>query len=804
MNKYPLIRFVIIFICGIILQHVFHFESSTLLYLFILLFVITSTVLFIQNEKLVFTKQILTIFSILICGAVYLSFSSKTTTQYPFNEAKIKNSVVTGKIVSVDLMKKDRFVFNMVTDTLKLNNGNFPQNIQLLVKVSDSQKNINKLYNKIRIGNTIKLKGTLIKPRNERNPGEFDYEKYLSAKRIAGLLYIYKTKDIKLINNEESFFPDLVFQTRKSIDAAISSFHNKSTAALLRGLLLADKSLIENDLRDEFVNAGVIHVLAVSGLHVGFIILIFIFLFKRFNVYLRYILTIIGLLLFMIITNSPASVTRATIMAVAIILAPLTGRTYNSINSLALAAFVILLFDPLQLFSPGFQLSFSAVLSIVVIYPMISSYIYKLKVHSKIIKYVLLFCAVSFAAQIGTLPFILVYFHRFSIVALFANFFVIPLIGLIVGLGIFTVVIAPVSGFIAGIYASANELLSYILFNIVDAFGSRDYSYISIHNFSLLDSVIFFVMLGLVIATWRDIKTYRAKIAILALAVFTTLTWMRIDNYELLEPNKLSVMAIDIGQGDSFLIKFPNGETALIDAGEANKYFDNGKSVIAPLLDRLGVDKIDYGFISHVDSDHYRGFIYLIESGFVKQVFKPKIDSTLQKDVELEKFLNTNGIPIKYYSKDILRIGNARLYILNDTTRNNFTSLSMNDKSGVMKLVYGKSSFLFTGDAGTKSERFYINSYGNFLESEVLKAGHHGSKTSSSKHFIDIVKPKMSIISAGIANKFKHPNKETLLKFKNAGITILRTDVSGAILLQSDGFTIKNINWKKQESGFIF
>ena len=128
----------------------------------------------------------------------------------------------------------------------------------------------------------------------------------------------------------------------------------------------------------------------------------------------------------------------------------------------------------------------------------------------------------------------------------------------------------------------------------------------------------------------------------------------------------------------------------------------------------------------------------------------------------------------------------------------------MNDKSGMLKLVYGNTSFLFTGDAGLKSEKYYLQNYSDFLRSNVLKVGHHGSKTSSGENFLHAVNPDYAVISAGVMNKFKHPSPEIIDRLIKNDVQVLRTDQIGGILLQSDGYTIKNINWKKEESGFIF
>ena len=189
-----------------------------------------------------------------------------------------------------------------------------------------------------------------------RNPGEFDYNEYLNSLGISGVLNIYGAKDIIILNNEGNVFESVIFSLRKFLDWEIKSLHNKQTASLLKGLLLADRSEIDYVTKTQFINAGVIHVLAVSGLHVGFVAIIFIFLFGRLNIYLRSILTIVGLLLFMFITGLQPSVFRATVMAVIIIIAFMTNRSTNLFNSLALASIIILVLNPEEIFNPGISI----------------------------------------------------------------------------------------------------------------------------------------------------------------------------------------------------------------------------------------------------------------------------------------------------------------------------------------------------------------------------------------------------------------------------------------------------------------
>ncbi|MEW5842818.1 MAG: DNA internalization-related competence protein ComEC/Rec2, partial [Bacteroidota bacterium] len=545
---------------------------------------------------------------------------------------------------------------------------------------------------------------------------------------------------------------------------------------------------------------GVVHVLSVSGLHVGYVVLIFLVVFNRFNMFTRYTLTFFGLLFYLILTGADSPVFRSTVMAFALLAAPATGREYNSLNSLSLSALVILLINPKEMFNPSFQLSFSAILSLILIYPPMKKFVEGLNIRPNALKWFALFSVTSIAAQLGTLPFTLTYFHRLSISALFANIIVIPVSGAIVGLGILTVAIGAISNFLGIVFGSASELLTYFMYWCVQLLGNKSFSYISFNQFSAYDAVIFYlaiITVGYIIKTFTNV---RAKAVASVLTVMLMLVLMRLDNYELMPRNELSMMTVDVGQGNAVLVKFPNGETALIDAGNSTAYFDNGERVIIPLLDRLGIDQIDYGIVSHIDSDHSGGFISLVKNHRVKQILKPEADTSSFLERDFEKLLKGYDVPFKYFSKEKFAIGNARLYVLNDTLNYYPQPVSSNDKSGIVKIVYGKSSILLTGDASIRIEENYLNDYGKFLASDVLLVGHHGSRTSTGDQFLAQVHPSFAVISAGVMNKFKHPHQETIQKLDQAEIKVLRTDKHGAILLCSDGEKINQIDWHLRET----
>jgi len=794
MKDYPAIKLTVLVALGILVEKYFSISFGLTAGL------VTATVIvyyLLKNRSThlnSFIIQVFIVLSIISAANLLAQLNKQEYHLLPDNIYKIKSLRIKGEVTNIDLIRTDELDFEINLNPMTIKDSVKANNVNLICKVKASQKELMKLYDKIKIGNILEADGNYVKGGEERNPGEFDYNKYLRKNGVSGLLYIYSSSKIKIVGKEASFIGSLIFNTRKNIDEQIRKIYNPETAGFLRGILLADRSEINYNEKQDFINSGVIHILAVSGLHVGYILLIFTFIFGRFNVYIKSVLTIIGLILFLLITGVPPSAFRATVMAIVLISAFLMNRATNLLNSVAIAALIILIINPAELFNAGFQLSFSAVISIALIYPVFREKIEEKNFQNRLLRGLLLFLGVSLAAQIGTLPVTIYYFGKISLVALFTNLLVIPAAGIIVGIGIFSLVLSFSLPVVAPFFTIVNEVLVKLIYSIIHFTGGSELSFLRIHNFSILDIITFYSLLIFFFYYFRSFQNFFAKVCLSVLCIFCYVIIGPIGNTNLLPENKLSVLMVDVGQGDAFLLKFPNGKTALIDAGEANYSFDNGERVILPLMNNLGIDKIDYGFVSHVDLDHYGGFVSLIHNGKIKNIFKPEIDSSLNKDLRFEKYIADNNLSVNHYHKTILKIGNVRIYVLNANMEHNFSS---NNNSGLLKIVYGNSEFLFTGDLEKQGERYYDNYYGNFLDSDVLKVGHHGSKTSSSIGFLNLVSPEISLISAGIQNKFHHPSGITLEKLEKFNSAIYRTDLSGAILLRSDGENIKKVNWRE-------
>ena len=794
MKDFPVIRVTVLFAAGIVIQSFFPVKIRNDFLILALLF--SASLIFFLFES---RKSSSGVSSILIMSLPLLA--GYTSGQIQRNNIKVipdsiyvvENFTAYGSVEEIELPSKDGFSLILRTDSIKCRRT-IGTHVKLLCRIWDDS--LVTLYSQLKPGNIVKISGTYRKGQTQRNPGEFDYNNYLHSKNISGILSVYEKNDIAIISGNVNHVKEVVFSCRKLVDAIITSMHTPQASALLKGLILADRNEISSETKNYFINSGVMHILAVSGLHTGFIALIFFIFLGRLNLYLRSVLTIAGLILFMLFTGIPTSVFRAVIMASVLLTAFILNRSSNIYNSLAIAALILLAADPSEIFNAGFQLSSISVLSIAYFFPYFKKLLKRAGIKNKFLRYLFLFAALSLSVQIGTTPIILFYFGKFSLISVLVNLAVIPLTGVILGTGITTLLIFPVSVWAASVYAAANNMFTDILFKLVKYAGSSAYSFLDVVNYSIADVLVFylFVMTGIFLV--RYIKSFRTATIFLILIIANIYVYSSTRNFQAEDKGKMKVFMLDVGQGDSFIIKLPGGKSILIDAGSASQYFDNGERIILPAMRKLGIEKFDYGFVSHIDVDHYGGFISLIENNKIRRLFKPFPDTLSDKDKRFEQYLKNKNIPVEHYTRERLRIENAEIFILNNGVHNFMGNNSLNNSSGIFKIIYGKTSFLFTGDIDKRGENYYVKKYNYILNSDVLKISHHGSKSGSSAEFIKSVSPEISLISCGIKNRFGHPSDEVVKRLQESGTQIYRTDCEGCVLLQSDGMKISRIDWE--------
>lgn len=655
----------------------------------------------------------------------------------------------------------------------------------------------------IQYGSFITFQGVLQSPSDERNPGEFSYREYLALNNIFATVSVLGYSNISVSGDREPniFYEYIIFPSKDFIVKTILTVMKGDEANFAIGLLLGDRTEISEEIKSAFMNTGTIHVLAVSGSHVVLVVeIIFVIVgLFRFTKKPKILLTIIVLIYYMFLTGAAPSIVRATLMMIVLYIGKYFEERTDVYNVLGVSAILILLFDPKQVFDVGFQLSFSAVFSIVYFYPKLNALISRIPEpleEFKMLKWLWQLFAVSLAAQIGTLPFTAYYFGKISIVSLFANLIIVPLAGMIVTIGLSGVLLGIISIWFASCFSEINNLIGKFTLLFVRWAEQVPYAIVNTATFGLQETFIYSVLIGLLFNIGKPL--IQKRIIFASLLIGNIIIYSAI--FQTSEEN-LRVTFLDVGQGDGAIIHFPSGETFVVDAGPQTPEFDAGEKTVAPYLRRVGISTIDAIITSHPHADHLGGVPYLMKNFSVRRT----IDADQRAQTKL--FYEYEGLEktveqITARSGMMLPIGSSRLYFIHPTKQfidsdssNGYSDL--NESSVVFKLQYGETSFLFTGDAELEAEEHIANSYTDFLKSDILKAGHHGSTTSSSEHFISFVKPTEVVISVAKFNKFKHPSKRVIDRFTSFGSNVLRTDLEGAIVFESDGKKVEKKQWRK-------
>ncbi|MBU1872306.1 DNA internalization-related competence protein ComEC/Rec2 [bacterium] len=671
---------------------------------------------------------------------------------------------------------------------------NEPSSIQCSGKVLLRIKNSSRRYF---FGDSLVFSAILREPSSRRNPGEFDYRNYLANHHIYALVYLEENQIQVIEPRQHVLLRRFANRLKYGIQDLINRSMEGEPAAILQALLVGVRGEISDETEQAFVDSGAIHVLAVSGLHVGYVTLAFWVItgFLRLPLKPRVIITILVLVMYILVVDVKPSVMRAVIMASMVLISKGWEKQVNVFNSLAAAALIQTLIDPLQLFDMGFQLSFTAVFSIVYIYQRIETLLpEKIKpseLHNNAVKYVFQMFLVSLAALIGTVPITIFYFNRIPIISMLSNIVIIPLIGVIGALGFAQVILGSIWNWFNIAYGEIETVLLIILQKIVTLFSGIPGAYITIAQISMGTLILLYIFIFLLLNT--DKMKIRKGLVFGLLIAGNIFIWKTV-----FEKPQMTVTFLDVAQGDAALIKLPDKRTILIDAGDRTFHRDYGELVVAPFLKREGIRQIDLLILTHPHSDHIGGAPTIIRNFKVDQIWESDIAAGSRIYQEIHALADSLNIPVLTpNSGDMVTISdNLKLYFLHPSER--FLEKhqrNYNDGSLVCKLVFGDISILFTGDAEEDSED-YLCYWDDFLKSTIIKVPHHGSNTSSTAHYVNLVDPEYAIVSVGLNNKFKHPAQSTLQRYRNLGSTIYRTDVEHAIQFQSNGKIVKIIDWE--------
>ena len=641
---------------------------------------------------------------------------------------------------------------------------------------------------KFNYGELIKTTISIEIPDGQRNPGGFDYRRYLLTQNIH-TIGISKGELNKVGEGQYNIFVKNSLLIKDKIIEVFEKSLPSKEAALLEGIVLSKTDTLDEDLKNDFSNSGLSHIMAASGMNVVFIVMPLEYIYKRLRMRksLSVVISTVILIVFTIITGASPSVVRAVIMSLILLFGKLINKQSDILTSLAFSALLILLYNPISLFDIGFQLSFVATLSLALLYEKVQGFFKFMP------KYLQDTVAVTLTAQIGITPIIVYYFNKFSLVSLFSNIPAAPLAGVILLLGVITAILGQVHIIFAKLLGGLNYFLLKALILIAEKSVDIPYSTVSVPTPKHYSVVLYYCIIIAMIFLWKPIKEkinlklmYKARVCLCTLLFVIAII-----------PKNLEVSFIDVGQGDSIFIKCPSGKVILIDGGATLKNnSDMGEKVVVPFLLDKGISKIDIIVMTHTDSDHAGGLTTIIEEMDVKAVAVP-VSTDFSKQKQLHNAIKARSVKlirIKPKSKIGIEKGIYFEALNLDNQAND------NDKSLVLRMTYKNRSFLFTGDTSQNYEKAILEQKVS-IGADVLKVSHHGSKYSTTDEFLNASQPKVAIISVGKNNLFGHPSDEVIDRLLRHGSKVFRTDQDGCVTIFSDGnyIVIKTMNGKQEK-----
>ncbi|MBI5026702.1 MAG: DNA internalization-related competence protein ComEC/Rec2 [Nitrospirae bacterium] len=733
----------------------------------------------------------------LIAGFLYSNIRHE---DFPAVKLPEGESIIKGTVADMPVLSGGKLRFTI--DDVNINGEDLPGKVRLS---APAPLEISSLTGQAETGHgyndRIKAIARLKEPAVFLNPGVYSYDLRRDGVFAAGF-----SKQIEVIEEGSGFF-HRVYKKRQGLGKMFNESLTEENASFLKAIVLGLQTEINQNLRNAFSATGLAHLLSVSGTHFGLLAFILFKiikglvkvmpyrLFARLTLYITptqiaVIITLPLLILYAIISGGSIPTIRSFIMVFIYMAALFLGRKGQWLNSLSIAAVIILLWEPRALFDLSFQLSFLAVLSIGYVLekykpdeewekgPKVGAT--RPSLLKRAFEGIKTSIMITVAATLGTAPLVAYYFYQFPLISPLANLIVTPLVCFVLlPVGFF-------SGFIAIIFNSSFlpmgwliDKISDVSLNLIKLLSTVPYANLHIPKPSIIIICLYFLSMGIFL---KSKSKWRLSPFVIVVALY------------ILNPSfnnhSLRVTFFDVGQGDASLIELPDRKTMLIDGG--SKDLKTGRKVIAPYLWSRGIKKIDFVVLSHPHPDHYGGLIYIMDNFRVGEIWGngrviPGSEEFFEKAVEKQ-------IPYRVIERgDSVEGKGYRIYCFHPyrefhagSQRGDFSN--QNSDSLVLKIEAKGLSVLFTGDIEVEAEENLIHLH-KWLKSDIIKVPHHGGRTSSSDAFLYSVKPRFAVISAGRNNPFNHPHIEALERYSRSvrvGTTVATTLDSETELFRTD------------------
>lgn len=731
--------------------------------------------------------------------------------------------ILAGCVVEPSVLAENRTQF-----TLELEPG---ARARVLIPIEDGDPAPPRLS----YGQRVEIEARLRRPHNFNNPGSFDYAEYLARQHIFWTASVPRNTPVTVMPGRcgSRFLAGIFALRTAALDRIDRLYPDHYNSGMMDAILIGETAHLDRIWTDDFRRTGTFHALVISGVHVTVLaaVLLFILRWLPLSELSALAMTAASAWLYALVSGFSAPVVRAAGGFTLYTLARACFRRARVMNLLALVALVYLAWDPQQIFEASFQLSFLSVAAIgslaaplleattapyafglrgiastdldAHLPPRIAQFRVELRLAAetlwlwtriplrwvqeslaaglRLVLFLFEMAVISATIQIGLALPMAEYFHRVSFTGLSANLLIVPAMNAVVPLGFLGIFTGwHWAGWLAGVLLRFSARVAGWHAHLEPAWRVPDPPHWLILSFAA-------ALVASAILIRRRLWRWPAITAVLGLfALLLWQPWLR--GLHTMGTGTLEVTAIDVGQGDSILVVLPQGQTILVDGGGRLVYgrqrksnLDIGEDVVSPYLWSRGIRRIDVIVATHAHQDHIGGLAALVSN------FRPNILWTgANPPPELLDLAGRLGIPaVRQHPAGPFPLSGARIEVL-APAEDYAAAKPGNNDSLVLRISYGSRSFLLTGDMERVIEAQLLAS-GADLHADVLKVGHHGSRTSSIQAFLDAVSPSVALVSAGFENGFGHPHRDVLARLSARHAAILRTDLDGRVTARTDG-----------------
>jgi competence protein ComEC len=758
----PAVFVTIAFISGIILAN--HFELPSVLLLICLTALLTLILLFYLVKLNNFLSLILILCFLL--GGFFLhelktkDFPGDHVTHFLDLNRKVSLS---GIICKDPDIRENKTFLTIETESIFLDDKFVKISGRVLIQIKSST-------NRFNYGDYVRVVGYLRAPYSNRNPGAFDYKKYLARSRIFGLLSIRSPKDVEILfrEKENPFLSYVVYPAKHFILKVFRTTLRGTHQALLSGFVLGERRDIPDRIYKMFTDTGTLHLLAISGSNVGLVVLFFFGFFRLLRVSrkLSILFTLPAIVIFSYVTNNQPSVVRASIMAIIFLLAFFWEREKDLINILAFSALLILILSPLSLFDVGFQLSFGVTLGLIlfIIHP--DSLFHRIAFRFKGLfrNWIILPIFVSLVAQISSYPILAYHFNEISLYAFLANLLVVPLVGLAVITGSMTVIAGVLSIKLAQILSAFNWVVLGLTLRVVEFFSHLPHATVDLPSPSFHFLIVYYLFFIIILIDWSRKAKRIGFVSLIFLSIFT------LGREVFIQKDRLEITFLDVGQGQSILIELPPGKKILIDTGPGYKSSDAGERVVVPYLIKKAIKEIDQLILTSERNQFNGG----LES--VLGEIKIKEGIILGSSEKLTQLLRDNNVPYRVVSESLDLDGEVKI----------FTYLPDKKEEGyLLTLEHRDFRALFLNSEPERNIRDILRGENFDLMSTTLET----VKDERFKEMVGLIRPQLIILS-----DYKYPWQELDLNRFGPETRMFWTKDRGAIrvTVRRAGF---KLNW---------